>query len=53
MQAVARIVSPRVPLYHRSARTITTTLYDLIEAIHDEVPDRRRETGNRGGCALA
>jgi hypothetical protein len=38
MQAVARVVSPRVPLHHRSARTITTTLYELIEAIRDEVP---------------
>jgi hypothetical protein len=38
MQAVERIVSPRVPPYHQPATTITTTLYDLIEAIHEEVP---------------
>jgi hypothetical protein len=38
MQAVGRIVSPRVAPYHHPALTITTTLYDLIEAIGEEVP---------------
>jgi hypothetical protein len=37
MQAIARIVSPKAPLRQPST-TITTTLYDLVEAIHDEVP---------------
>ena len=37
MQAIARIVSPKAPL-HEPSITITTTLYDLLEAIHDEVP---------------
>jgi hypothetical protein len=37
MQAIARIVSPRPPL-HRPSATITTTLYDLLNAIQEEVP---------------
>jgi hypothetical protein len=37
MQAIARIVSPKAPLQQPSM-TITTTLYDLLEAIHEEVP---------------
>jgi hypothetical protein len=37
MQAIARIVSPKAPL-HEPSMTITTTLYDLLEAIHEEVP---------------
>jgi len=42
MQAIARIVSPTAPL-HRPSTTITTTLYDLLKAIHEEVP-----AGSRG-----
>ncbi len=37
MQAIARIVSPKAPL-HRPSAAITTTLYDLLNAIHEEVP---------------
>jgi len=37
MQAIARIVSPKA-LLQQPSMTITTTLYDLVEAIHDEVP---------------
>jgi hypothetical protein len=37
MQAIARIVSPKAPLRQPST-TITTTLYDLLKAIHEEVP---------------
>jgi len=42
MYAAPRIVSPKAPLYQPSI-TITTTLYDLLEAIHEEVP-----AGSRG-----
>jgi hypothetical protein len=37
MHAAARIVSSKAPL-HQPSITVTTTLYDLLEAIHDEVP---------------
>jgi hypothetical protein len=37
MHTVARIASQGAP-YRQPATTIFTTLYDLIEAIHDEVP---------------
>lgn len=37
MQVITRIVSPRPPL-HRPSATITTTLYDLLNAIQEEVP---------------
>jgi hypothetical protein len=37
MHATARIVSPKAPRYQPST-TITTTLYDLLQAIQEEVP---------------
>jgi hypothetical protein len=37
MQAIARIVSQKAPL-HQPSMTITTTLYDLLAVIHEEVP---------------
>jgi hypothetical protein len=37
MQAAARIVSHKAA-HHQPSTTITTTLFDLLEAIHDEVP---------------
>jgi hypothetical protein len=37
MHAAARIVSSKAPL-HQPSMTITTTLYDLLKAIHEEVP---------------
>jgi hypothetical protein len=37
MQAIAQIISPR-EAPRQPSTTITTTLYDLIETIHDEVP---------------
>jgi hypothetical protein len=37
MQAIARIVSQKAQL-HQLSTTITTTLYDLFEAVHEEVP---------------
>jgi hypothetical protein len=42
MHALARSESHKAP-HHQLALTITTTLYDLLEAIHDEVP-----SGSRG-----
>jgi hypothetical protein len=41
MQAAARIVSQKAP-YHQPSTTITTTLYNLLEAIQEEVPDGAR-----------
>jgi hypothetical protein len=37
MYATAQIVSQKAPVRQPST-TITTTLYDLLAAIHDEVP---------------
>ncbi len=37
MQIATRIVSRKTPL-HRPSAAITTTLYDLLKAIHEEVP---------------
>lgn len=37
MQTEAHIVSRETPL-HQSSTRITTTLYDLLKAIHEEVP---------------
>ena len=42
MQAAARIVSQKKP-FRQPSSSITTTLFDLLEAIHDEVP-----AGSRG-----
>lgn len=42
MYAAARIVSPKTPL-RQTSTTIITTLYDLLKAIHEEVP-----TGSQG-----
>jgi len=42
MQAAARIVSQNKP-FRQPSSSITTTLFDLLEAIHDEVP-----AGSRG-----
>jgi hypothetical protein len=41
MQAIARSVSQKAP-FRQPSTTITTTLYDLLEAIHDEVPPGHR-----------
>lgn len=41
MQVIARIVSQKAP-FRQPSTTITTTLYDLLEAIHGEVPPGHR-----------